>query len=156
MTDRIRKKDRSQNARRHGNYAKRILFPWDDVKKFNELLAKLIEEHKPTGRTEEEIVFAIAKTFWDLHSLWEFRQTALLRDPFTSDIVQTGGKSIRKVRKMLRAQAKDERALIEMATQNLAQIYEEANRVRRQIEQASDPEERERLYVELTTCLSIA
>ena len=60
----------------------------------------------PRGRAEEEAVLDLAIAHWNKHTLWRMRQSAVLKDPFTSDIVQTGRTSWQGVRKQLRASAR--------------------------------------------------
>jgi hypothetical protein len=69
------------------------------------------------------------------------RQSAVLKDPFTSDIVQTGRTSWQGVRKQLRASARSADSLQNVANDILSSLRSELEQVQREIGQTSDREE---------------
>jgi len=105
-------KSRSRNALVHGLYAKDILLPWDSKDEFERLHAELKVEFMPHGRAEEETILDLALLHWQKHTLWRMRQTAVLKDPFTQDILETERKSWSGIRKRLRSRAKSERTVL--------------------------------------------
>src|SRR5262249_23440956 len=52
------------NALKHGAFAKDLLILDENPKEFDELHKSCINELKPSGRLEEEVVFAIANYMW--------------------------------------------------------------------------------------------
>jgi len=54
----------SQNAFKHGLYAKSLLIPGEDRADFEALRADLAAEHRPLGVTEELLVDEIAQHYW--------------------------------------------------------------------------------------------
>ena len=101
-----------KNALLHGLYAKDVLLPWDSKDDFLALHRELIDEFFPTGRSEEEAVLDLTFLYWHKRTLWRLWQSAVLRDKFTDDIIQTEAKSWSVIRKRLRAAARDERTLL--------------------------------------------
>ena len=69
------------------------------------------------------------------------RQSAVLNDPFTLDIVQTQRKSWSGIRKRLRAGAKDARNLQNMAEEQFSKFRLDVERLQRKLEQSTDREE---------------
>src|SRR5215469_5037466 len=108
----VAKHDRSRNALVHGLYAKDVLFPWDCKEGFEKLHEDLKVEFSPHGRAEEEAVLDLAMLHRQKHTLWRMRQVAVLKDPFTADILETERKSWSGIRKSLRSAAKNERTLL--------------------------------------------
>ena len=138
-------KPRSQNARVHGLHAKDFLLPWDSRDDFVKLHEELRAEFFPRGRAEEEAVLDLAIAHWNKHTLWRMRQSAVLKDPFTSDIVQTGRNTWRGIRKQLRASARSADSLQDVAKDILSSLRSELEHVQREIEQTSDREEIKKL-----------
>ena len=104
MKDVTIKQSGGPNALVHGLYAKDVLLPWDRRDDFEKLHADLKAEFFPRGRAEEEAVLDLHIFHWNKQTVWRMRQTAVLKDPFTLDILQTNGKSWSKIRKRLRSQ----------------------------------------------------
>jgi hypothetical protein len=73
--------------------------------------------------------------------VWRLWQTAVLKDPFTLDIVQTNGKSWSKIRKQLRSSATDQRTLLGMADAKHAKMLSQIGRLQKKLEAASDTQE---------------
>jgi hypothetical protein len=141
MTDSNKKKTRSHNALVHGLYAKDVLLPWDCQEDFEKLHADLKAEFFPCGRAEEETVFDLAFLHWNKRTVWRMRQTAVLKDPFTLDILQTKRKSWSGIRKGLRAAANDIRTLQGMADANFAKLMSRVENLQKKIDKCSDKEE---------------
>ena len=141
MSDAKKKRPRNRNALVHGLYAKDVLLPWDSPEDFERLHEDLKAEFCPHGRAEEQAVLELTFLHWDKQTLWRMRQSAVLKDPFTWDIVQTGRKSWSGIRKQLRNGAKDARSLQVMTEENFSKLQSDVERLRRKIEQSSDREE---------------
>jgi hypothetical protein len=77
----------------HGLYVKDFLLPWDDREEFEALHRALKQEFFPSGQSEEECVLDLAQLYWQKRTLWRLRTAAVLRDPFTNEIVATEKKS---------------------------------------------------------------
>ena len=131
---------RSRNALVHGLYAKDVLLPWDSKEDFEKLHEDLKAEFSPRGRAEEEAVLDLAFLHWHKKTIWRMWPTAVLKDPFTEDIVQTERKSWSGIRKCLRAAAKDQRTLRGMADAQLASLLSRVVRLHKKIAAASDKE----------------
>ena len=52
------------NALRHGVLSRYTVLPWEDAEEYRRLLAALVEEHAPTGPTEEHLVEELAGVVW--------------------------------------------------------------------------------------------
>ena len=52
------------NALKHGILARRVVLPHEDAGEFADLLAALVEEHRPTGATEAHLVAELAAIMW--------------------------------------------------------------------------------------------
>ncbi|MDF2231708.1 hypothetical protein P2H44_04000 [Albimonas sp. CAU 1670] len=52
------------NAIRHGVLTRDALLPWEDPSEFEALLQALVEEHRPSGPTEEHLTEEIAGVIW--------------------------------------------------------------------------------------------
>ena len=116
------KQSRRLNALVHGLYTKDLLLPWDAREDFEKLHADLKVEFSPRGRAEEEAVLDLAVLHWRKQTVWRMWQTAVLKDPFTLDIVETNGKSWSKIRKRLRTAAEDHPTLLGMAEAKHAEM----------------------------------
>ena len=106
MNETGQNKSRSRNALVHGLYAKDVLLPWDAKDDFEKLHADLRAEFMPHGRAEEETVLDLTFLHWHKQTLWRMWQTAVLKDPFTLDILETKRKSWSGIRKRLRSEAR--------------------------------------------------
>jgi len=109
------KKKGNRNALVHGLYSKDILLPWDSKDEFEKLHQDLRKEFSPCGRAEEECVLDLAYAHHLKHTLWRMRQSAVLQDPFTKDILDTGCKTWRGMRREMRAKARSDDTLINLA-----------------------------------------
>jgi hypothetical protein len=140
MNDSTIKPSRSRNALVHGLYAKDVLLPWDSREDFEKLLEDLRAEFSPHGRAEEEAVLDLAFLHWHKQTLWRMWPTAVLKDPFTEDIVETERKSWSGIRKCLRAAAKDQRTLRGTADAQFAKLLSRVVGLEKKIAMASDEE----------------
>lgn len=52
------------NALKHGILARRVVLPHEEAGEFADLLAALVEEHRPTGPTEAHLVAELAAIMW--------------------------------------------------------------------------------------------
>lgn len=52
------------NALKHGVLARRVVLPHEDAGEFTDLLAALVEEHRPAGATEAHLVAELAAIMW--------------------------------------------------------------------------------------------
>jgi len=52
------------NALKHGILARRVVLPHEDAGEFADLLAALVEEHRPAGATEAHLVAELAAIMW--------------------------------------------------------------------------------------------
>jgi hypothetical protein len=137
----------------HGLYAKDVLLPWDSKDDFEKLHADLKAEFCPRGRAEEEAVLDLTFLHWNKQTVWRMRQTAVLKDPFTLDILQTERKSWSGIRKRLRAAANSMRTLQGAADANFAKLHSRVERLQKEIDKSSDKEEIKLLEEKLSACL---
>jgi len=145
MNDKTLKKSSSRNALVHGLYAHELVLPWDSKDDFEKLHADLKAEFSPRGRAEEEAVLDLATLHWQKHTLWRMRKTAVLQDPFTVDIVQTGGETWSKIRKRLRSAAHGERTLLGALEAAGAKMLTKLERFQKEMDATSDPQEIKRI-----------
>jgi hypothetical protein len=52
------------NALRHGILSRYTVLPWEDADEYRELVAALVNEHRPQGPTEEHLVEELAGILW--------------------------------------------------------------------------------------------
>jgi hypothetical protein len=83
-------------------------------------------------------VLDLANLHWLKHTLWRMRQVAVLKDPFTEDILQTERKSWSGIRGRLRSAAKDERTLFGAVEAQHAKLMAQIERFHKQLETTSD------------------
>jgi hypothetical protein len=152
MSDETKNKARARNALVHGLYAKDILLPWESERAFERLHSELKVEFRPSGRAEKEAVLDLAQLHWIKHNILRMRQSVVLNDPFTLDILATGKKSWRGIRKQLRAGADGIRSIQAMAENELAKLQSQMQRLERQIEKSSDREEIKLLQDKISIC----
>jgi hypothetical protein len=129
------------NALLHGVYTRDVLMPWDSKEDFLQLHRELVEEFFPNGRAEEETVLDLAFQHWHKRTLWRLWQSAVIRDKFTEEILQTGGKSWIQVRRRLRAAARDERTLLGTIEDTVTKSVSEVQRLGKKIVKNSGPQE---------------
>ena len=141
MNDKETKQPRSANALVHGLYARDVVLPWDSREDFEKLHQDLRAEFSPRGRSEEETILDLTFLYWQKRTLWRMRQAAVLKDPFTADIVQTKGKSWSKIRKGLREAANDHRTLLGTVEAEHVKMLTRAKRLEKEMDAASDPHE---------------
>jgi hypothetical protein len=68
------------------------------------------------------------------------RQAAVLKDPFTQDIVKTDRKSWSGIRKCLRSAANGQRTLLGSVEEVNAKMVSKIRRLQKQMDAASDPQ----------------
>lgn len=146
----------NRNALLHGLYAKDVLLPWDSKEDFLKLHEDLKAEFAPDGRAEEEAVLDLAFLHWQKRTIWRLRQSAVLRDPFTEDIIQTEGKSWSEIRKRLRAAASGERTTRGAIDDAMTSMLAEAQSASEKIVTTSDVEEIKVLEARMNTFLTVA
>lgn len=95
----------------------------------------------PCGRAEEETVLDLALLHWRKHTVLRMWQSAVLKDPFTQDILETRHKSWSGIRKGLRSAAKDERTVLGQIDAQSAKIFSQISKLRKQINAAYDRQE---------------
>jgi hypothetical protein len=135
------KQSGGRNALVHGLYSKDVLLPWDSRKDFEKLHQDLQAEFSPRGRAEEEAVLDLALLHWQKRTLLRMRQVAVLKDPFTQDIVNTDCKSWSQIRKRLRSAANEQRTLLGTVETENAKMASQVRRLQKEMEAASDPQE---------------
>jgi hypothetical protein len=131
----------NRNALLHGLYARDVLLPWDSKEDFLKLHEDLKAEFTPDGRAEEEAVLDLAFLHWQKRTIWRLRQSAVLRDPFTEDIIKTESKSWSDIRKGLREAASGERTLRGTIENNVSSLLAGIQTVGEKIATTSDAEE---------------
>jgi len=155
MSDLEKKKSRNRNALVHGLHAKDVLLPWDSKEDFEILHQELRAEFLPQGRAQEETVLDLANALWTKHTLWRMRRAALLKDPFTADIVGTERKSWSGIGKELRAQAMNARSFQNLSKTVFTDLSSAVQSVQREILQASDRDEIKKLEERLAAFIRL-
>jgi hypothetical protein len=140
MNEIVKKGQGNRNALTHGIFSRDLLLPWDSAPHFERLHEDLRAEFLPQGRAEDEIVLDLACLHWQKHTLWRMRPLAVLKDPFTQDILQTERKSWSGIRKRLRAAAKSEKTLLGTVEAQCAKMFGKIKRFRKEMEATSDRE----------------
>src|SRR5262245_14138697 len=131
-----KKTPHNRNALVHGLYARDVLLPWDSREEFERLPQDLRAEFSSRGRSEDETILDLAFLYWQKRTLWRMRQVAVLKDPFTVDIVQTKGKSWSKIRRGLREAANDHRTLLGSVEATHAKLRSQVKRLQKEMEAA--------------------
>jgi hypothetical protein len=152
MKDPTPKQSRGRNALVHGLYAKDVLLPWDCKEDFEKLHQDLKAEFSPRGRAEDEAILDLADLHWQKRTLWRMRQVAVLKDPFTKDIIETRRKSWSGIRKRLRSAAHDQRTLLGTVEAELAEMASQVRRLQKDLDTASDREVVELTEQKLDAC----
>jgi hypothetical protein len=155
MSEKEKNKSHIQNALVHGLYAKDVLLPWDSKDDFEKLHTDLKVEFRPHGRAEEETVLDLAFLYWRKQTLWRMWQTAVLKDPFTLDILETERKSWTGIRKRLRLQARSERTVLGAADAKLAKMFSQIRTLQKEIDAASDQQEVKLIEEKITALVRI-
>lgn len=75
----MRKRPKENPALKHGGYSALTLLPGEDRFAFQKLRRELIEELKPRGRLEKEIVMDIARLVWRKRNLGKYELTQAIR-----------------------------------------------------------------------------
>src|ERR1035437_1814963 len=146
----------NRHALLHGLYARDVLLPWDSKEDFLKLHADLKAEFTPNGRAEEEAVLDLAFLHWHKRTIYRLWQSAVLRDPFTEDIIQTESKSWSEIRKRLRAAATSEGTVRGAIDNSMASMLAEAQSASDKIVTTSDVEEIKVLEARSSAFLTIA
>jgi hypothetical protein len=132
---------RTRNALVHGLYAKDVLLPWDSKDDFTTLHEALKVEFSPRGRAEEEAVLDLAMLHWHKQTVWRMWPIAVLKDPFTDDILQTERKSWSGIRSRLRAAAHADQTLQGTIEAQSAKIMSRLARLNKEIATTTNIEE---------------
>lgn len=136
-----KKQSRNRNALLHGLYSRDVLLPWDSREDFEKLHDDLKAEFSPHGRAEQEAVLDLAFLHWRKQTVWRLWQTAVLKDPFTLDILETNRKSWSGIRKRLRSAAKDHRTLLGMLDAQHAEMLSQLGRLQKKMVASADNQE---------------
>lgn len=145
----------NRNALLHGVYARDITLPWEANADLEKMHADFTLEFNPKGRAEQEAVLDLTVAHWQKHNLWFMRQIAVLKDPFSHEIIETGRTSQRGIRKKLRETAKSVRSIQSIGEEIFNSLRYEVQRANRRIEKTSDPETVKLLEQKLDACLHI-
>jgi hypothetical protein len=140
----------------HGLYTKDVLLPWDDREEFEALHRGLKLELFPSGQSEVECVFDLAQLHWQKRTLWRLRTAAVLRDPFTNEIVATEKKSWVGIRRTLRENAEEESSLLRKMENSVANAVAEAQRLGKKLAKDRPWEEVEKLTPLLGASIELA
>jgi hypothetical protein len=140
----------------HGLYAKDVLLPWDDREEFAALHSGLKQEFFPSGQSEEECVLDLAQLYWQKRTLSRLRTAAVLRDPFTSEIVATEKKSWSGIRRTLRENAREEGRLVRTMENSVAKAIAEIRRLGKKLAKDVPFEEVEKLTPLLRASIELA
>jgi hypothetical protein len=81
------------------------------------------------------------------------RQTAVLKDPFTLDILQTERKSWTGIRRSLRSAARSERTTLGVVEAEQAKIFSQIKQLRKAMDTASDRQEVKLIEEKMTALL---
>jgi hypothetical protein len=140
----------------HGLYVKDFLLPWDDREEFEALHRALKQEFFPSGQSEEECVLDLAQLYWQKRTLWRLRTAAVLRDPFTNEIVATEKKSWSGIRRTLRENARQEGSLVRKMENSVAKAIAEVQRLGKKLAKDRPWEEVEKLTPLLRASIELA
>jgi hypothetical protein len=140
----------------HGLYTKDVLLPWDDREEFEALHRGLKLELFPSGQSEVECVFDLAQLHWQKRTLWRLRTAAVLRDPFTNEIVATEKKSWVGIRRTLRENAEEEGSLLRKMENSVANAVAEVQRLGKKLAKDRPWEEVEKLTPLLGASIELA
>jgi hypothetical protein len=140
----------------HGLYTKDVLLPWDDRAEFEALHRGLKLELFPSGQSEVECVFDLAQLHWQKRTLWRLRTAAVLRDPFTHEIVATEKKSWVGIRRTLRENAEQEGSLLRKMENSVANAVAEVQRLGKKLAKDRPWEEVEKLTPLLGASIELA
>ena len=89
---------KSKNALLHGVYSSDLIFPWEKLEDFLELLNGVRADLDPKGTLENEIVFDLACLRWKKRRLNRFMQLTLLQNPFAAEVEESGKRSVEGIR----------------------------------------------------------
>ncbi len=75
-----KQKSKRPNAQKHGVFARDTIIEGEDQQEFDELHSALIDEWMPSGATEEDAVFTIAKAMWRKRREQNFLEVRMLQN----------------------------------------------------------------------------
>ena len=75
------KKRSSANSTTHGITARRPLLPWDECEVYENFIAALVDDLRPSGNLELEISRNVAEAYWRLRSLRSVEEAMLTLPP---------------------------------------------------------------------------
>ena len=64
------------SALKHGAFSEILILPGEDPQEFEKLKNELFAEYKPSGISEERVMMAIARAFWQERRLVLFQHAA--------------------------------------------------------------------------------
>ncbi len=103
-------KQSNQNALVHGVYSSDVVLPWEKAEDFDELLRGIRLDFKPTGTTEDDIVFEISVLHWKKRRIYRGLQLAFQQSGSAAEIEKSGKRGVTGIRRFLNKQRiKEER-----------------------------------------------
>jgi hypothetical protein len=139
----------------HGVYAKDFLLPWEDQEEFSALHDGLKREFFPNGQSEDETVFELAQLYWQKRTLSRLRTAAVLADPCTQEIVATGEKSWRAIRRSLRQKGREERKVVKTIGDKFLTALSNVSRLSKKIKDEPATGDTENLIKQLAAGLKL-
>jgi|SRR5579862_3430895 len=73
----MERRSKSPNALKHGAYCESVLLPGESAANFEELRRDLIDELKPDGPLEQDIVQTIARLIWRKQNMLTYRRAQM-------------------------------------------------------------------------------
>jgi len=131
-----------KNALTHGVYSRDAILPWESRKKFEKLYSDLCLEFNPLGRMERETVLDLAHLRWQKQRIRQMWHAGCYKDPFVTDLIQSGETSWSGIRRHLRKEAKDYRVLTKPLRQLYVKLAEQAQEINKapKNEKDTDPD----------------
>ena len=97
-------KQKNRNSLVHGVYSSDVVLPWERAEDFYELLEGIRLDFKPNGAAEDDIVFEIAVLHWKKRRINRALQLTFLENNSVAEIEKSGKRSVRGIRRFLKAQ----------------------------------------------------